>query len=43
MSATPAQYKSRIDWPSCPSTHIVQFYEKDEFLVESVARFVALS
>ena len=40
MSATPARYKSRIELPPCPPTHIVQFYEKDDFLVESVARFL---
>ncbi len=40
MSATPTQYKSGIELPPCPLAHIVQFYEKDDFLVESVARFL---
>ncbi len=39
MSASSMQWQPNKELGAGPSSHIVQFYEKDDFLVESVARF----
>jgi PAS domain-containing protein len=40
MSTSALHHQHNQKVRSQPSTHIVQFYEKDDFLVESVARFL---